>query len=156
MFLSGIAAAAGCRAANGVAGEADALLPPRTDPNLSVLISDIHVPLPWSEQKYRTGREYPWIVGTIRRFVDEILALRPRPAYVFGFGDVSIAFSEEREYEMAAELLKPEASPTSATNVPAVTGPTPGMVISRHASGTFSRASARASLAASRSSSMEA
>ena len=102
-----MAAAAGCRAVKDTAGAADVVLPPRLDPNLSVLISDIHVPQPWSEQKYRTGREYPWIVGTIRRFVDEILALRPRPAYVFGFGDVSIAFSEEREYEIAAELLKP-------------------------------------------------
>ena len=100
-------AAAACRRATASSCAADAVSPPRIDPNLSVLISDIHVPLPWSEQKYRTGREYPWIAGTIRRFVDEILALRPRPAHVFGFGDVSIAFSEEREYEIAAELLRP-------------------------------------------------
>ena len=79
------------------------------DPNLSVLMSDVHVPLPWSEQKYRTGREYPWIVGQIRRFVDEILAMRPLPAHVFGFGDMSIAFSEEREYEIAETLLRPLA-----------------------------------------------
>lgn len=79
------------------------------DPNLSVLISDVHVPLPWSEQKYRTGREYPWIIGQIQRFVDEILALRPLPAHVFGFGDMSIAFSEEREYEIAETLLRPLA-----------------------------------------------
>ena len=79
------------------------------DPNLSVLISDVHVPLPWSEQKYRTGREYPWIIGQIQRFVGEILALRPLPAHVFGFGDISIAFAEEREYEIAETLLRPLA-----------------------------------------------
>lgn len=80
-----------------------------TDPNLSVLISDVHVPLPWSEQKYRTGREYPWIVGQIQRFTGEILAMRPLPAHVFCFGDMSIAFSEEREYEIAEQLLRPLA-----------------------------------------------
>jgi len=45
-----MAAAAGCRAVKDTAGAADAVLPPRLDPNLSVLISDIHVPQPWSEQ----------------------------------------------------------------------------------------------------------
>ena len=107
MFLLGAGAAgiAACRPSAGrTAGGAAEI-----DPNLSVLISDVHVPLPWSEQKYRTGREYPWIVGQIRRFVGEILAMRPRPAHVFCLGDVSIAFSEEREYEIAAELLKPLA-----------------------------------------------
>ena len=74
---------------------------------MSVLISDIHAPQPWSTQKYRTGREYPWVVDSVRRLVKEIVAMRPLPAYVFGFGDVSIAFSEDRDYEIAAELLKP-------------------------------------------------
>ena len=110
-FLCG-AVSAGSLAYGATIVNAVAETPPcaaEIDPNLSVLISDVHVPLPWSEQKYRTGREYPWIVGQIRRFVGEILAMRPRPAHVFGFGDMSIAFSEEREYEIAAELLKPLA-----------------------------------------------
>ena len=105
-FLAGMGAAgvgACCSAERSIGGTA------RIDPDLSVLISDVHVPLPWSEQKYRTGREYPWIIGQIRRFVDEILAMRPLPAHVFGFGDMSIAFSEEREYEIAETLLRPLA-----------------------------------------------
>ncbi|MBQ3748605.1 MAG: metallophosphoesterase [Kiritimatiellae bacterium] len=109
-FLSGClaTAATGCAvgaAAGGCKGRDAAGI----DPDLSVLVSDVHVPQPWSEQKYRTGREYPWIVGQIRRFVDEILAMRPRPAHVFGFGDMSIAFSEEREYEIAETLFRPLA-----------------------------------------------
>ncbi len=77
------------------------------DPRFAVLISDVHVPLPWSEQQYRTGREYPWLMGQIERFVAELLALRPRPSHVFCLGDVSLAFSEEREYELAAKLFQP-------------------------------------------------
>lgn len=79
------------------------------DPSKAVVISDVHIPLPWGEQKYRTGMEYPWIIPQVKRFVGEILAMRPRPAYVFCLGDVSIAFSEEREYEIAAGLFRPLA-----------------------------------------------
>lgn len=77
------------------------------DPHVAVFIADVHVPLPWSEQKYRTGREYPWIVDAIKRHVAEILAMNPLPAHVFCLGDISIAFSEEKEYEIAAQLFKP-------------------------------------------------
>ena len=87
--------------------EASASTPAEVDPHTFVVISDVHVPLPWSEQKYRTGMEYPWIIPTIRRHVGEILGLRPRPCAVICLGDVSIAFSEDREYEIAAELLRP-------------------------------------------------
>lgn len=109
-FLAG-AAAVGCRAfgedgSPAVPVDAEAQ-PPKISNNLAVLIADVHIPLPWSEQKYRTGQEYPWIIGQVKRFVGEILALRPRPAHVFCLGDVSIAFSEEREYEIAAQLLQP-------------------------------------------------
>ncbi len=98
------ATSAGCRVMNGGASE---LAPPCINQNLAVLISDVHIPLPRNEQKYRTGMEYPWIIGQVKKFVGEILALRPRPAHVFCLGDVSIAFSEEREYEIAAQLFQP-------------------------------------------------
>ncbi len=77
------------------------------DPRLAVLIADVHIPLPRSEQRYRTGMEYTWIIDTVKREIGEILAMRPLPACVFCLGDVSIAFSEEREYAIAAELFAP-------------------------------------------------
>lgn len=80
---------------------------PDVDESLAAIITDVHIPLPWSEQQYRTGMEYPWVIGQVERFVGEILAMRPRPAHVFCLGDISIAFSEEREYEIAAELFRP-------------------------------------------------
>ena len=101
-FISGCIATASTVCA---ANAADT--PPSLDPNLVVLISDIHVALPRSEQKYRTGREYPHVNGKIREFVAEILAMRPLPANVIDLGDISIAFSEEKEYALARRLLKP-------------------------------------------------
>lgn len=79
----------------------------KIDPRFAVLISDIHIAQPCSEQKYKTAQEYPWVNGLVKKYVAEILALRPRPAHVFCLGDVSLAFSEEREYELAAEFLQP-------------------------------------------------
>lgn len=72
-----------------------------------VVATDIHIPLPWSEQKYRTGREYPWIVDAVKGHVAEILALDPLPANFIALGDMSIAFGEEKEYEILRELLQP-------------------------------------------------
>ncbi len=102
-FLAGCVAAAstGCVAVGDDAG------PVVVDPNLVALVSDIHVAQPYSEQKYRTGREYPHVNGKIREFVSEILALRPLPANVIALGDISLAFAEEREYGMCREFLKP-------------------------------------------------
>lgn len=77
------------------------------DPNRVVIASDIHIPLPWSEQKYRTGQEYPWIIDTVKAHIAEILTLDPLPANVITLGDISIAFGEEREYEIFRELMKP-------------------------------------------------
>jgi len=77
------------------------------DPNLVALISDIHVALPFSEQKYRTGREYPHVNATIQKFVSEILALRPLPANVIALGDISLAFAEHKEYVLCRQFLKP-------------------------------------------------
>ena len=77
------------------------------DPFAIGVISDIHTGLPWSRQKYRTGREYPWQPEASKRLVDEILALPHPPANVIGLGDISLAFGETGDYEIAAETLKP-------------------------------------------------
>ena len=102
-FLFGAAAAslAGCDVAPRKKG------PARLDPNRVVLISDVHIPLPRSEQKFRTGDEYPWIVGEVKKYLAEILALDPLPARILSLGDMSLAFGEDREYEILRELLKP-------------------------------------------------
>ena len=63
--------------------------------------------LPFSEQKYRTGREYPHVNATIQKYVSEILALRPLPANVIALGDISLAFAEEKEYALCRQFLKP-------------------------------------------------
>ena len=93
-----VAATTGCVAAKGKA---------KLDPNRVAIAADIHIPLPWSEQRYRTGREYPWIVDTVKRHVAEILALDPLPANFISLGDMSIAFGEEREYAILREVLQP-------------------------------------------------
>ena len=77
------------------------------DPFAIGVISDIHTGMPWSRQKYRTGREYPWQPDASKRLVDEILALPNPPANVIGLGDISLAFGETGDYEIAAEVLKP-------------------------------------------------
>ena len=101
-FISGCLAAA---AAGRLAAAAET--PASLDPNLVVVISDIHAARPWSEQKYRTSREYPHVNDKIREFVAEILAMRPLPANVIGLGDISLAFAEEKEYALCRSLLKP-------------------------------------------------
>ena len=99
-FLLGTA---GALAASAVAATDSAVI----DPHKFVLISDVHVPLPWTEQKYRTGMEYPWVIPAIKKHIKEILDMRPRPCAVICLGDVSIAFSEDKEYEIAAQLFQP-------------------------------------------------
>ena len=107
--MAGLAAMAAAPRAFGEAGDvaADEGGKAGIDPNFSVLISDIHIAQPLCDQKYKTAQEYPWINGLVKKFIGEILALRPLPAHVFCLGDVSLAFSEEREYEIAAQLLQP-------------------------------------------------
>ena len=77
------------------------------DPALAVVISDLHVGKPWAEQKFKTDRSYDYINGTVRGLVAEILSMRPLPAHVFCLGDVSLCFGEERDYEIAKEILSP-------------------------------------------------
>ena len=77
------------------------------NPDLAVVISDLHVGKLWAEQKFKTDRSYDYINDTVRRLVAEILAMNPLPAHVFCLGDVSLCFGEERDYEIAKEVLSP-------------------------------------------------
>ena len=104
-FTKGLLAAAGMSAAgcqSCLTASKGAL-----DPFAVGVISDIHTGLPWSRQKYRTGREYPWQPEASKRLVAEILVLPNPPANVIGLGDISLAFGETGDYEIAAEVLKP-------------------------------------------------
>ena len=103
-FLAGCLATATAGCVTAKKGTSATTVP---DPNLVALISDIHVALPFSEQKYRTGREYPHVNATIQKYVSEILALRPLPANVIALGDISLAFAEEKEYALCRQFLKP-------------------------------------------------
>lgn len=95
-------AAAGAMEGCATAGELGKL-----DPYSIGVISDIHTGLPWSKQQYRTGREYPWQPDMTKSLVQEILSLKNPPANVIGLGDISLAFGETGDYEVAAEALKP-------------------------------------------------
>lgn len=110
-FSVGGAAFAGCATGGGAAaaksGAAASARGAALDPNAIGVISDVHTGMPWSKQKYRTGREYPWQPAASKALVDEILALPNPPANVICLGDLSIAFGEEGDYEIAAEVLKP-------------------------------------------------
>ena len=109
--LLGSFAAAGMGAAlPGCAAESprmDGEGPRGIDPDLAVVMSDLHVGKAWSEQKFRTDRSYDYVNDTVRRLVAEILAMNPLPAHVFCLGDVSVCFGEERDYEIAKEILSP-------------------------------------------------
>ena len=106
-FLKGFSASA-CLAGLGVRTLDGASDPgSRHDPDLVVVISDVHTGLPWSKQRYRTGQEYPWMPAAARRLVRAILAMDPLPSLVLDLGDVSLAFGEEGDYEIASEVLKP-------------------------------------------------
>ena len=104
-FLAGTAAfaalgAGGC--ATKAAAAAGAL-----DPEAIGLISDIHVGLPLARQKYKTMRDYPHQPAATQVLVREILSLPRPPANVLCLGDISLAFGEPEDYEIAAETLKP-------------------------------------------------
>ena len=77
------------------------------DPDFCVVMSDLHVGKPWTEQKFRTDRSYDYINDVVRGLVANILSMRVLPAHVFCLGDVSLCYGEERDYEIAEELLRP-------------------------------------------------
>ena len=77
------------------------------DPDLAVVMSDLHVGKAWNEQKFKTDRSYDYINDTVRRLVGNILSMKALPSHVFVLGDVSVCFGEERDYEIAHEILEP-------------------------------------------------
>ena len=79
----------------------------RLDPCAIGVISDLHIGVPTSRRVYPGGRECPWQPETSKKMVAEILALPRPPANVIGLGDISFAFGEAGDYEIAAEVLKP-------------------------------------------------
>lgn len=85
----GIAAAALPRVA--VAGEA------KTDGNLSVFLSDIHLGTKGLSTGW--GMEPTYQNETFESTVTKILAMRPRPSRVIVFGDLSVWFGYKSDYE---------------------------------------------------------
>lgn len=108
-FFGGVMAlAAGKAAADGGSEAAPVERGKRVlDPCSIAVISDIHTGLPRAQQQYRTGQEYPWMPEAVEKSVAEILALPNPPANVIGLGDLSLAFGEPGDYEVAARVLKP-------------------------------------------------
>lgn len=75
------------------------------DPNLSVFLSDVHVPgdgvkLHWLEI------DPAWMLGRLSSTVDEILAMRPRPANVVVFGDIAYLRGELSDYRKTEPLFR--------------------------------------------------
>ena len=99
---------AGCMAA-GLTGcmSATSMRKGALDPTAIGVISDVHTGLPWGKQQYRTGMEYPWMPEAAKRLVADILSLPNPPANIIDLGDISLAFGEPGDYEVAAEVLKP-------------------------------------------------
>ena len=70
------------------------------DPNLAVFLSDIHC----------NGKSKGWLQhqhSFLRRYVTEILAMRPLPANVIVFGDFSASCGWKEDFALAREILKP-------------------------------------------------
>ena len=95
-FLVGsgaVAAGAGLRAAPTVSAATH-------DPCLAVFLSDIHC----------NGKTKGWLQhqhGHLRRYVAEILAMRPLPANVLVFGDFSASCGWKEDFVLAREILQP-------------------------------------------------
>ena len=70
------------------------------DPNLAAFLADIHC----------HGHTKGWVQhqhAILRRYVAEILALRPRPAHVVIFGDFSASCGWIEDFRLAREILTP-------------------------------------------------
>ena len=66
------------------------------DPNLTVLLSDLHV----------NGTSDSHQLGRLERAVGEILALNPLPARAVVFGDIACMYGRKEDYLRAAAALK--------------------------------------------------
>ena len=70
------------------------------DPNLAVFLADIHC----------HGHTNGWVKhqhAILKRYVAEILALRPRPAHLVVFGDFSASCGWIEDFRLAREILSP-------------------------------------------------
>jgi len=70
------------------------------DENLAVFFSDIHC-----HGKTKGWRQHQHAI--LKRYVDEVLALRPRPAHAVVFGDFSASVGWVEDFRLAREILKP-------------------------------------------------
>lgn len=75
---------------------------PATDPNLWVLMADIHIPK--DRQKTHRGIKP---TENLSQAIEEILSLSPRPAGVIVAGDCAIRSGISGDYAMLGELIKP-------------------------------------------------
>ena len=92
--LTGVASGtlfAGCRIVDGCG----------TDRNLTVMMSDIHV----TGDGTRFTERFSYTHEELHRRIDEILALRPRPARVVTFGDIAFNEGEPSAYAFAARAF---------------------------------------------------
>jgi len=90
-FLSGITAAA---AVPGVLASTKAAI----DPDLTVLVSDVHVPGDGTQPTYQLQK--------FRRTVAEILKLNPLPARVIAMGDIAYLYGRLADYRTSAKEFK--------------------------------------------------
>lgn len=76
-----------------------------TDPNLSIFLSDPHVPGD-GVQPDKWEIDFSVMYNRLSALVDEILAMRPRPANVVVFGDIAYLRGEAADYRKSAPLYR--------------------------------------------------
>ena len=105
----GFLAAAAASAAAGVGSKgalgATAANGASHDPNLMVLLADIHM----LDNSVRWPNGPTHQNALLQKFVKEILAMRPLPAHAVVFGDFSASSGWEEDFAMAAKFLRPLA-----------------------------------------------
>ena len=77
------------------------------DPNLSVFISDLHVPARGVAPEDPRDADFPdQMYNCLESVVDEILAMRPLPSSVVCFGDIAYLKGRVEEYKTSEPLLR--------------------------------------------------
>ena len=94
MGIAAASAAVGC-----VSGKDDNLSGCPFDENLSIIISDAHV----CGEKARAAEFTP---KRLAAFVDEVLAMRPRPRRVIHLGDLAYLHGHPDDYAVSKPILK--------------------------------------------------
>ena len=101
-FLTGLAATGGWMAGRTATAQAVAGKLKRHDPNLAVLVSDLHVNGLKSEVPTHQYEE-----ACFSKTIAAILALDPLPANVVCFGDIAYHWGQREDYVLAFQLMKP-------------------------------------------------